>query len=937
MWAYYQTVENGEQTWKVVDTKAINEIRQTSAYHSSIYYLSNLPESASKAEIKYKGDLWFDIDHKPKSDHPDEHLVKAITDTKNLVQYLQNIDVDIETCSLYASGSKGFHLRIPAQTYGASLSYKNLPKIHKYMAQVIAEVAELEGVDLQLYAMGKGKLLRVENKPRSNGKFKTPISFQELEEMTPESYRTLTSRPKVLKPHKASITACPALVMLFDEASTELAKQVSTAHQPISVESLKIFEAQEPTCVSWLVGKIHIKPEESNFNRAKMSLARYLANVAIPSSRYSSITSEFFNQYETSRNKDVELNAAIKFGKDEGFSCQVMQRGFTESPCKDCPMHVKQMELIADSSDIEETEFGYFRKSEKGKLVQLTNFTLKPLTKIIDNNIDTEFVAYDYLVKSRTHNGHIRLDFRTWLSTRDFKQAISRQRHLQYIGGDIDLQLLKTYLTSQELEQGLKIVRNVTSVGIFQHKDENKDIDELVWVDSNWSINASKVADTISYTGVQRSSNAALSSITLDFKNIATYAGKKEETHKALWALLNSNYPHKVGIILGWMCSCWLRVHLRMHRGDKHLPLLNLCGAAGSGKTETASLYSLLGGADYYSNSPLIVNSATKFAMENEVTVSTTVPRIFDEFNEHKLGDRKRFKDTVEILKGCASMGTIIKGTVNRQTSDSKVEVIETLMTSPIVYMGTNVAVAKELEERTIVVNMAWSSLDEQLKYTTPFRLAKRLAEHLEPIAKALMLTTLTLKQDQVDNWMFDNDAFVPLTLGARPRINWQVILTGLDFMMYTSKQRGMPDYLLTKLADLKQSVIEELDTTVTEESSAPRLQNEIDIIMDEISMLALRVDANNNPILKDGLHYCVAGDCLHILLPQALFEYGKDKRARHETPEVKNVKEFEQGLATQPYSLGSGIADVSNSRDWYTFSIKELKNRGINTDRFRY
>lgn len=935
MWAYYQTVENGEQTWKASDIKAIEAIRKESAYHSSIYYLNKLPESSAKGEIKYKGDLWFDIDHKPNPSEPNLHLIKAIEDTQNLIKYLRDNDVDTASCEVFASGSKGFHIKIPAQLFGATAYYKTLPKIHKYMAQVIEEEAELNGVDLQLYSMGKGKLLRVENKLRSNGKYKVPITLEELTNLTPENYIRLTSNPRDIPATKSTLMINPMLSTLFEEALSELNKQ-TTEHVPTPVEHLTVFRDSDPTCLTWLTSKIHIRPEEDHFNRAKMSLARYLANVDLPPERYRALTEEFYKSYTTSRNKETELNAALKFGKDEGFSCQVMQRSFTESPCKDCILKVKQLEEIADSTEIEESEFGYYRKNEKGKVMAITNFTLIPVCKHVDNNKPNEFLSYDYQVKSRSHKGEITLRNSDWLTSRDFRQAISRQLGLQYVGSDIDLQYLKTYLTRPEMEQGLKTVRNVPTVGIYRHKNIEREIDEFVWVDSTWSINASRVANTLNFSGTARGTVLEPKMITLDFKNIEDYSPTNRATNEALTALLASNIPYKIGGILGWMCACWLRSHIRDLGESRHLPNLHLHGESGAGKTETAVLYAAFAGADYYNNSPMVISGSTQFALEDEGAISTTVPRIFDEFNNHKISNQSRYKTAVEVIKGTATSVSLNRGGIEKGGASKGVMITERVLQSPIIYMGTNPLSIKELEERSVSIDVSWPNQKTKMQYAPHFRFARSHAKDLWPLAKEMMVNALNIDLTWVKTWLQANYAYIPEDMSDRIGVNWVITLTGLDYFYHVCGGKGMPEGLLGQIQGLKETLIYELKTNININLSGVRLFNEIDIMLDTISVLAATVDNNNVPILKDGIHYCVSGEILHLFLPQAFNEYIRYKRLNHERPEIDNLASFKLSLNKQPYSLGTGLADVDNASDWYSFDTGILKQHGINIYRFK-
>jgi hypothetical protein len=55
------------------------------------------------------GDWWFDIDH--------PNLADAITSLHRLMDVLASLDVNLDHLRYYASGSKGFHIRVPASLF----------------------------------------------------------------------------------------------------------------------------------------------------------------------------------------------------------------------------------------------------------------------------------------------------------------------------------------------------------------------------------------------------------------------------------------------------------------------------------------------------------------------------------------------------------------------------------------------------------------------------------------------------------------------------------------------------------------------------------------------------------------------------------------------------------------------------------------------------
>ena len=199
---YYQDTEAGNSKWIEFDEQNRTQIL-LKAYHMGIYSLESRPGESDleDAKIKRKGDLWLDIDFKPENDSPEEihkAISLAIEDVQKLAKYLISIKAQLSDCLWFASGKKGFHVCIPGKLFGAGRPTHNLPLIYKYMAATIAARANMMGVDLSLYCMGKGKMLRVENKQRENGKYKVPLTSDEVLVMTPSLYEELVSQPRLL-------------------------------------------------------------------------------------------------------------------------------------------------------------------------------------------------------------------------------------------------------------------------------------------------------------------------------------------------------------------------------------------------------------------------------------------------------------------------------------------------------------------------------------------------------------------------------------------------------------------------------------------------------------------------------------------------------------------------------------------------------------------
>lgn len=102
----------------------------------------------------YKGQAyadWLPID----IDSPD--LQEAQDNLKRLVQNLEDYEIDTNTCRFYFSGSKGFHVMIPSQLFGAAPSLD----IHKRFRNVALTLARGINIDTAIY--DKTRIFRLPN------------------------------------------------------------------------------------------------------------------------------------------------------------------------------------------------------------------------------------------------------------------------------------------------------------------------------------------------------------------------------------------------------------------------------------------------------------------------------------------------------------------------------------------------------------------------------------------------------------------------------------------------------------------------------------------------------------------------------------------------------------------------------------------------------
>lgn len=150
----------------------------------------------SRAPLR-KGDLWIDLDCK-------ENPAASIMEARNFIAFLHGVfnGFNPNMVKYFLSGSKGCHICIPAEMFDGTDGDEELPILHRELMRNILFMKEKckpplgtnkWGLyDSQLYAMGRGHLLREKNLLRPDGRYKVQIPTRRFLEEDIEPLLSLT-------------------------------------------------------------------------------------------------------------------------------------------------------------------------------------------------------------------------------------------------------------------------------------------------------------------------------------------------------------------------------------------------------------------------------------------------------------------------------------------------------------------------------------------------------------------------------------------------------------------------------------------------------------------------------------------------------------------------------------------------------------------------
>ena len=132
----------------------------------------------------------------PKNYIPPNSKAYRVKDRDSWVSVAAANGIDPWDLKFWCSGSKGFHAEIPARFFGLQDGHVELPLIYKRLVQGWVDKLGLTTVDLSMYCMKRGKMFRLANVKRSNGRYKVPLTRDDVAFCDIESLLRLSESPR---------------------------------------------------------------------------------------------------------------------------------------------------------------------------------------------------------------------------------------------------------------------------------------------------------------------------------------------------------------------------------------------------------------------------------------------------------------------------------------------------------------------------------------------------------------------------------------------------------------------------------------------------------------------------------------------------------------------------------------------------------------------
>ncbi len=923
MWRYYQTGE--KSAWLTIQDSptVLTEAVERGAKRITILATSNNLNGAgveSDAELQalkdttsYKGPLYFDIDNK-------DDLSLALQSTRALVGKLTDMECDPRYIKVYASGSKGFHVVVDSRTFYSGRAVKDLPLIYKEMARDL----HVLGIDFQVYSRGRGVCWRIPNVQRDDGRYRVELTHAELNSLNIDRYAALCSAPKDPIEHpKDPPKLAVRLSTLFERARAAVANS-PRAPAPLTDEQIAPIRDNPPACIEGLVeGRTE---SDVSLNEAALQLGIYCARAGVSEAVTNNLRSRMADKWSSSKYSTNRLRMEHITGVGDyvaatssyTFSCKPLIKMSARYPCEGCPLGRGQAETQLSNPAWTIVDGGYFA-GPPDRQRQLSNFT-----------IEVQEIIYE---ADPISGGETRTGMNLALMTQErecdhfitesaFSSRSSLIKELQgkldciWIGNDMDVQELKGILLNKENEMG-KITQVYTAGLILEPVGIGRS-QIAIYVEEQGSVNHFMVGDThrLSKRVGAIPSLLQLPDVPLDIPAV----------DEALYALLSSNQDSVVSRIGGWYAACHLKPHIMQF--NHQFPILSLWGAAGSGKTMSATLWACLSGLRYHSSSGIAATSIggmSKFALLDMCTTTTTIPRLLDEFNQSKL--KQDYAYASEILKAAWNGSNMPRGTLDK-TGNMRgrlgASTIELPITSPLVFMSEQSLPEPAQQQRAVSVYLTRRHREGKSEF---FWKAEKMSDRLLDVAKALVMQALTTSPAQVQVELQGILRQLDHRMDDRRRFSESVVILGLRFLGRVCEEQGLAQSgtKVNALADDLQQSYVSVDGTMHLHSQV----SEIDLVLRTIMSMIDLTEAKIEKCIVEGTHYSVMGDAFK-LSPSFHPAYVRFLSRSNKSPVIDRYDQFETLVEQEPYCVAQSLQDATLKGSCIELSINGMREKGI-------
>lgn len=957
---FWYQLTGGEDAWKEARSESRAKIlAEKRPAFVTVLDASVIPEPGwgreQYDEVKYGGPFYVDWDA--------ETLEEAIKGFHLFLAKLGEMDVDLRSLRMYATGGRGFHLEIPEQVFMPKVSktgVTHLPAIYKEMAYELF----VETMDMRVYTGRRGRMWRTCGVQRSNGKYKVPLTVEEATGMTLEMYDDLCSEPR-LEPYRTEPVLNDQLATLYSKCLDRVKRGVANRPKAAKdLEALAHFKGEFPATLRKVMSGEGLA-DGVGFNRVAMQIAitanalgksaeetlrlsqGLIANHSGDSSRYSSPGKRRRALEEaihyTSGNDAYNYSVGgIRSLLAPGVGSSDLD-GVSPTTAGFVPDNVDDLELSEEAEQAFESaenslydgisilKTGIWRRTGDGyrKLSNLA-FVAPSVMKDSDDG-KTLGIEADLLASERRCGRHL-VTTRTFLS-RTALSSYCAGHGGTFVGSDTQASVVGLILQEKaiEMQRTIYVVRREGLDLIQDPVDRSKVQLDQVWVSPD-SVLTHREDLTYRYQPLLGTNTVYHTDV-----HLCTPMTNSEDSRLWVHQMLNMNSPTVVAQMLGWFVSCLHKQHYQ--RAFDQFPLLHPNGPAGSGKTMTTNAMARLfhnTGRPYN----LSASHSSPFPFKHAWASSASVPFIIDEYKPSEM-QAQRVDFLLSSFRLAYNQAHAGMAGINRGAADSSFrDVTEFAMAAPTVFLGESQETQTAVVQRSVPIAI---NPDDSGAHTKSFQHVMAHIGFMPQLGRALLGMTMGIMGDD-GRWVVQPETVESRAAALRPTIdklreslhtsvhdrqvyNLAVVIEGLTFLDRTL-QAVFGDEFRDTMERLRQTIYDnkaDLQTAVMSEAAK---------VVNDMALISRTEPEDGELAMREGFEYVVTDGHIDLMLRESFVKYFAWCKRKGFQPLYANPDAFIAAMGKFPplvnkLCLDSPLRKSAQSRI-FRFSIPKLAAEGI-------
>lgn len=757
MYLYY--AKEKTSGWEIQRVKTARE-RETLAEKVQPKYITVLDVSddiqddtplEDVLKARYRGPFYADWDC------PD--IMEGVESVRRFLTLLQEkYEVNPHCVRLYATGGRGFHAEVPFALFCSSRNNEVISLPHIW--REIANELYTEHLDMAVYSARRGRMWRTPNVEReTKGRYKVPISYEQLLHMTQETYDELCSSPQPWPPLAPVDAVSSKLATLYELTKQKVEKVLrSRAKAKEQNKALEAFAGEWPqSAVKLMNGDLGTNPD-IGLNKIALQLSILATGLGKSLEDLLEACKGLIDTYRGDGHKtrsSVRKELIRIFNYVNGNPCYSYSPGGLISIYEDKSAAVDVNGMPTVAAGVDGKLIKTFADLTQGMLVGTNGvFSMKGedgLQRETNWHFDPETVTE--LVDAVTHQpkgfmlvgmdngvvqGEVNVDHATFVSGDKAKMFLAGQGatapRLDSIKAGGMLSLIMS--SARDNDRVLTIDKEGFNLITLPTGEE-----DLVWTSPSGCY-AKDAHARYRY----RSSNGSEAG---NFKSDVLAApplADLPEAAETLMAMLNINSSDfTVATLVGWMAACWLKP-FHMQRSEASFPLLQSYGESGSGKT---AVNVLLMKMFYHRNPPVLLNAGTGTAFGRRVLFgsATSIPLYIDEFKPRQMAvnDVKAFKALIHEIYTPIFAAPRGGGDAHSNKPGQWAELSMDVKTTPVAFSTENAETETAIVER--VLSVPFSKVG-RVGRSEQFRLVSKNSEVLSALGRSLLNAVMYSKRE---------------------------------------------------------------------------------------------------------------------------------------------------------------------------------------------